>query len=268
MRRMTPVVTVLAMIFAVGVHADTVAVLEFHFDNDGGVGEDYTDGGTVHDYSGNGTTGHLSSTPGVPEWTADGIAGGAFNFTGTGDTGQSVLVNHDDSLNPGSGDFALALWILTRDNVDGDVLRKGSSGNSSTWYKIEHSPSTANNKLSLNFNTTGNDATVHSQNAYADEQWHFVVAQRNGDIAELWIDGILDGTDAISGSISNTGDLAIGSKDTLDDDFLNGMVDELTIYMGALSEQQIQEMYSTIPEPATLTLLGLGCMAFLRKRKS
>ncbi len=250
-------------------NADTTPVLNYHFDNDAGVGESYVVGGTVHDYSGNGNDGQLIDPPGAPTWIENGVAGGAFDFTGDGvSNGQGIYVPHADSLNPGSGDFSLALWILTRDNYDGDVLRKGSTANSSTWYKIELSPSVANNKLSLNFKTDGTNATINSTQVYDDSQWHFVVAQRNGDLAELWIDGMLDKTAAISGSISNIGDLGIGCKDTMNDDFLNGSLDELSIYMRALTGEEIQQMYSSIPEPATLGLLGFGALSFLRRRRS
>ncbi len=218
-------------------------VLNFHFDNEAALGEDYTAGGLVNDYSGFDNHGTLLDPPGVPTWITDGVIGGAFDFTGTGHgSGQAILVvPNADSLNPGPNDFAVAVWVKTRSNVDGDILRKGSSSNSSTWYKIEHGPD-AGDKLSVNFNTDGTDATVTSGADYNDDQWHFVVAQRNGAQAELWIDGVLDGTAPISGAISNDANLAIGSMDTLSDDFLNDSLDEVRIFKRSLSQAEIQLM--------------------------
>jgi hypothetical protein len=217
--------------------------LDFRCDNDTGVGEDYTAGGIVWDYSGSENHGTLLDEPGVPTWITDGVSGGAFDFTGTGhDSGQAILVvPHDESLNPGPNDFAVAVWVKTRSNIDGDILRKGSSSNSSTWYKLEHGPGTGD-KLSLNFNTDGTDATVTSTADYNDDQWHFVVAQRKGSQAELWIDGVRDGAVPVSGSISNDANLAIGSMDTLEDDFLNDSLDEIRIYKRSLSPAEIQIM--------------------------
>ena len=219
-------------------------VLMFNFDNVAVLGEDYANGSEVIDFSGSGNNGLLSVTPGIPQWVA-GRYGGAFDFTGDGlSSGQSILVPHDSSLNPGSSDFAIAVWILTRNDRDGDILRKGSAASGAgTWYKLEHSPSPNSNKISLNFNTNGTDATVTSAAAYDDEQWHFVVAQRTGSQAELWIDGVNKGTASVSGSISNTANLAIGSKDTQNEDFLNSTVDEVRIYMRSFSPQEIQELY-------------------------
>jgi hypothetical protein len=218
-------------------------VLMFNFDNVAALGEDYTADGLVKDVSGAGNDGYLSDTPGVPVWVA-GMYGGAFDFTGDGSTsGQSILVLHDDSLNPGSGDFAIAVWILTRDDYDGDILRKGSSTTASTNYKLEHAPGGDTDTIALNFTTDGTGATVTSAAAYNDEQWHFVVAQRNGSQAELWIDGVLAGTASVTGSISNTANLAVGSKDTQNDDFLNSTLDEVRIYMRSFSQDEIKELY-------------------------
>ena len=223
---------------------DDSLVLMFNFDNVAALGEDYVNGSEVIDVSGSGNNGLLSVTPGIPEWIPDGKYGGAFDFTGNGiDSGQSILVYHSDSLNPGSGDFAIAVWILTKDDYDGDVLRKGSTGTASTWYKVEHAPGGDAGTLSLNFNTDGTDATITSTQVYNDNQWHFVVAQRNGSQAQLWIDGVLDGSTSISGSISNTANLVVGSKDTQDDDFINSALDEVRIYKRSFSEDAIKELY-------------------------
>jgi len=223
---------------------DVSLVLMFNFDNIAALGEDYTADGLVKDISGAGNDGYLYSSPGVPEWIPDGKYGGAFDFTGNGvDSGQSILVYHSDSLNPGSGDFAIVLWILTKDDYDGDILRKGSTYTASMWYKVEHAPGGDTDTISLNFNTDGTDATINSTDAYNDYQWHFVVAQRRGDYAELWIDGVNDGIAFVSGNIWNEANLAIGSKDTQDDDFINSTLDEVRIYMRSFSEDEIQELY-------------------------
>jgi predicted phosphodiesterase len=228
---------------------DDSVVLMFNCDNVAALLENYgTPGGLVRDVSNwlnNGSVGIGNDPTTVPEWLEVGRYGGAFDFAGDGSTfGQSILViPHDESLNPGSGNFAIAVWVRPRSDIDGDILRKGSTYTApptNTWYKLEHSPTTSSNKFSLNFNTDGTDATVTSPQAYNDDQWHFVLAQRRGNTAELWIDGSLQGSAAVSGSISNTANLTVGSKDDQADDFINATLDEVRLYMRSFTSDQIQ----------------------------
>jgi hypothetical protein len=112
---------------------DESVVLMFNFDNVLALAENYsTLGGLVRDvsnWSNNGSVGIAGKQDSVPEWLAVGRYGGAFDFAGNGSTfGQSILViPHDASLNPDDGDFAIAVWIRPRSDIDGDILRKGST---------------------------------------------------------------------------------------------------------------------------------------------
>jgi hypothetical protein len=221
----------------------------FNFDNIAALGEVYgIAGGLVKDVSewhNDGTLGEIGDPTTVPRWLSEGYYGGAFDFAGNGSTyGQSILViPHADSLIPYGGDFAIAVWVRPRSDIDGDILRKGSTDTASTWYKLEHSPGTSNNRFSLNFNTDSANVTVNSPQAYNDDQWHFVVAQRNGGTAELWIDGSMVGSAGVSGSIDNTANLTVGSKDDQDDDFINATLDEVRLYMRSFTEDEMQILY-------------------------
>ena len=230
------------------IHDDST-VLMFNFDNVAALGEDYREPGDlvkdISEWHNDGTLGIGDDSTTIPQWLSNGYYGGAFDFAGNGnDYGQSILViPHDSSLVPYSGDFAMAIWVRPRSDIDGDIIRKGSTNTASTWYKLEHSPGTSNNRFSLNFNTDGTDATVNSPQAYNDDQWHFVVAQRNGSSAELWIDGSLVGSTFVSGSIYNTANLTVGSKDDQADDFINATLDEVRLYMRCFTEDEMQILY-------------------------
>ncbi|MCK4294016.1 MAG: tandem-95 repeat protein [Planctomycetes bacterium] len=222
---------------------DSSLALMFNFNNVEGLGEDYGSLSPVVDVSGAGNHGQLGGAAGVPVWMESEGYEGAFEFYGA----ESILVPHnpDGSLDPGSGDFAVVLWILTPENIDADIMRKGSTGTTDgMWYKLEHSAGSAN-KISLNFNTNATDATIYSTNSYADSYWHFVVAQRKGDQAELWVDGVLNGTAAVTGDIYNEANLTLGSKDTQNDDFFNGMLDEVRIWMRSFIADEIQLLYDS-----------------------
>ncbi|MBI2449243.1 SdiA-regulated domain-containing protein, partial [Candidatus Pacearchaeota archaeon] len=230
--------------------------LWFNFDNITALGENYTTCGYAKDISSInnsviiGIDNESCKASRTPTWNATGRYGGAFEFYGGPDPsspGQTIRVLHNNSLNPGSGDFAIVLWFNARRNPDNDLLRKGSTNSATTWYKLEMSPAQDDsNKLSLNFNTDGTDATVTTSDSYNYTGWHFAVAQRAGSTAELWVDGVRMGTAAVTGSISNTANLSVGSKDTADDDWFNGTLDEVRVYVGRnFTSAEINQLYMT-----------------------
>jgi len=226
---------------------DSSLGLMFNFNNVYGLGENYVALSPIVDVSGSGNDGQLGGAVGAPTWQESGGNEGAFEFYGA----ESILVPHnpDGSLDPGPGDFAVVLWVLTPENDDSDILRKGSTTTTegyNMWYKVEHSAGgAADNKISLNFNTNGTDATIYSTASYAADNWHFVVAQRVGNQAQLWVDGVLNGTDAMTGDIYNVANLAIGSKDTQNDDFFKGMIDEVRIFMRSFSPDEVQLLFDS-----------------------
>ena len=55
--------------------------------------------------------------------------------------------------------------------------------------------------------------------------------------------------------------------------YLESDVDQISLYSGELSANEIQAMYAAgkdgvIPEPASLALLGMGSLLMLRRRQS
>ena len=48
---------------------------------------------------------------------------------------------------------------------------------------------------------------------------------------------------------------------------LLGSVDEMALFGTVLTDQNILDLYNAIPEPATLGLLILGGLAFLKHRR-
>ncbi len=47
------------------------------------------------------------------------------------------------------------------------------------------------------------------------------------------------------GSVSNSADLSIGSKDTLNDDFFNGSLDDVLILSRALSPAEVLDLFNS-----------------------
>lgn len=84
-------------------------------------------------------------------------------------------------------------------------------------------------------------------------QWHYVAGIYDGYEMRAYLDGEEVGSYDFAGDTAGTDWLYIGQNYTGDEGF-HGRIDDI-------------KLYTTVPEPATLVLLGLGGPALLRLRK-
>jgi hypothetical protein len=208
-----------------------------HWAFDDGSGLFATDG------SGNGNDGTLV---GGPIWVPR-ESGTALSFDGIDD---HVLVPHDNILNM-TGDFSAAVWLSwSNDNDDADILRKGSSATATRWFKIEVTDNTIFAELQA---PTGNPFRVQDSRSRTDGFWHHVVFLRQGSAIRLYVDGsLIDSEAAVAVDLSNAADLAIGSKDTGDDDFFEGFIDDVRLFDRALNDEEIADL-AILPPPPPFT---------------
>ncbi len=159
-----------------------------HWDFDEG------NGNVAADVSGNGNDGTLVNGP---TWVP-GESGTALSFDGVDD---HVLMPDDDALDM-VGDFTISLWLKwSNDNIDVDVLRKGSTTTATSWYKIEVS----GNEIKAHVKPTGaNSIVLFDTQTRKDGDWHHVVFLREGSSIRLYVDSLLvdsrGGAAAASGS--------------------------------------------------------------------
>lgn len=197
--------------------------------------------GLVTDSTSHGNNGNYS---GVGRG-AEGKIDGAYDFDGVDDY---VAINHSQSLNFGTGPFTISVWVkYDPNNVDSDIVRKGCTTNqppSPSNYKLE----LVNNALHGNLHdNTHSDASVTTPLTYSDDLWHCVVFLREAQTISLYVDG---GLKASAGSavhdLTNTANMSIGSKDTLDDDFFDGIIDEVQTSNTNRSSAWIKASYSSM----------------------
>ena len=197
-------------------------------------------GSTAGDSSGNGNSGTLLNSP---AWV-NGRLGKALFFDSS--SSEAVSVADAPELRLGFGSFSIVFWVKYSNVSDADLLRKGSTQTASDWYKVEI-PDTGG-RVSFNLNTSSNTSTTIKSAPHGDNQWHHIAAVRdveNGRL-RLYVDGVQEAmTSDPGGSVSNSAKLAIGSKDTLDDDFFDGWLDDVAIYDEALSQATILALFNT-----------------------
>lgn len=186
--------------------------------------------------------------------TEPGIVGNAFSFDGIDDY---IVIPNNDDLNFGMGDFTVAAWIQTSfDKGTGSdfILTKSLPGNGHQ-YTLSYRAST-NGQVSFYVDDhhievapgswSEEAAFAESNFSIVDGEFHYIAGVRKGTITELYVDGILVGTDSSSTilSASSSNNVVIGGRENPSSDpYFNGLIDEVQIYNRALSQSEIKGIF-------------------------
>jgi hypothetical protein len=210
-------------------------------------------GGTVaHDQSGNG---HDATVQGAATWepSLSGL-GLAIAFDGVDD---SADCGNPDALNFGAGDWSVCAWIKTTQSGTGDENKGTIFANGGDW--------TGGKRYALAVNevadglvtlTTDDDATkvqATGTTPVNDNEWHHVAGIRDGDALRLYVDGQPDGAEVLpagydlSGTSQHNAYIGVitDNRDGSLAKHFNGLIDEVRIYNGALSADQIAGLATT-----------------------
>ncbi|MBZ0192322.1 MAG: LamG domain-containing protein, partial [Candidatus Kuenenia stuttgartiensis] len=189
-------------------------------------------GMVASDSSGNNNDGDISGAA----WTT-GKSGGALSFNGNA---YVVKTNPSSGLKP-STEVAIAAWIKTSatDTNGAEVVSMGDSyalrveedGNIKFFYY--------NGFKWISTKTIG----VNVLNG----TWHHIVVQKTSTALQVYVDGVSKASSSSTGTITYTkgNNLFIGRHGNGDTpyDFI-GLIDETGIYNRALSDQEIQNLYT------------------------
>jgi hypothetical protein len=190
-------------------------------------------GTTVYDRSGQGNNGTLTNGPTITE----GRVGQALSFDGVDDY---VNVGSASSLNVAAGDFSLCAWFKTT-GTEEDMIGKGAS----TGGYLLMSYLT---KLRGHVWTTTSANTIDSVAVVNDGSWHFGCQTVDSTKIYLYIDGILDNSQNLTGTKTGNSNLVgigcrIGNGCSASQHFI-GTLDEVRIYNRALSATEVQDLYN------------------------
>ena len=104
--------------------------------------------------------------------------------------------------------------------------------------------------------SNGGSFQFHYGNALPINQWvHFAVTYTAGGNLQTYINGVLDETVAFVTPLTNTYPLNLGRVTTFTTDYLNGNMDEVSVWSRVLSAAEISAMFSDGGLPADQTSL-------------
>lgn len=240
-----------AAVMSLTTNADAAMVSRYTFDE--------TAGAVAHDSVGS-VDGHLSGQAGF-------VAGAGINGSGalslSRATGDLVSMGN----NFGFASYSIAVWVnLPTGYTNVEVpVGKHIAGAGIGYFLAIGNAGDGCCAAGVAQLYPGTYPVIGGSSVINGGQWHQLVATFDGSSgnAALYLDGLLENA-GISGTQFNATDFLVGG--TTYGATFDGLIDDLSVYDTALGASEVRRLYqsdlstpsASVPEPASLALLGLG----------
>lgn len=170
-------------------------------------------------------------------WTT-GISGSALQFDGEG---GHVQVPKTQSINPVGDKISFSFWFKMSEVGSG-----GAMIFQNTKYIVRLD---AQGRLTFALYTPLYvDVVMTYSDRILNTDWHHGAAVYDGESMKIYVDGVLKASGSNTGALHSTNsDVYIGNQNSIN--HFNGTIDEVLIYDVALTETQINQIYSDTPKP-------------------
>jgi hypothetical protein len=196
-------------------------------------------------------------TTAIPSTDKNGNPNCAFQFDNS-QTDEEFLTTTNSNFLNGLDEFSVSIWYEPMDTTRSGgsfevLLGRGDEGRCpdrrGEWsiglYDCRRAVFGHNNSVWAN-TITGFSNGCQGEVVALTDQWHHVVATKNGDEYKIYFNGNLDESETGNANCTNLhiaediGDMFIGSKYT-------GKIDDILIYNRELSQSEITELFELEP---------------------
>ena len=166
------------------------------------------------------------------------VKGSGFNLDGTG-YGE---VQHDSSLDFGTGDFSVSAWvkfsyIAQGSNYNAIYTNGGQVDSADTFAIMSLNP----NKIAVLVNGTGAVSTT----TFNEGEWVHIVVTRNSGTISLYINGnkTPEDTDTNSNTVTSSQNPRIGWDSNIGR-YYNDLIDDVQVYDRYLTPEEVEQNYN------------------------
>ncbi|MFI6560444.1 exo-alpha-sialidase [Streptomyces sp. NPDC050534] len=173
--------------------------------------------------------------------TTDGVFGRALEFDGVDD---AVRLPYRDELPLGTEDFTASLWFrYTATTGEQPLLWMGGIGTTQpqVWLRGEPASNRIQGLITVrNGAAAPQSASVRTNGAYNDGQWHRLTLRRGGGQLTIAVDGVQTTTADVPGSVSRNSPFGVHIGQRMDSRaFFTGAIDDVHVWDRALSDEEL-----------------------------
>jgi hypothetical protein len=195
--------------------------------------------GNANDESGNGNDGVVNGATLTED--RNGAIDAAFSFDGIN---SLISIAHNTSITvSNNSSLTVQAWALKSGvNSTTHILGKRINGCGSIDYQFGYCEANCNNAFSEGVGFGCASAYAYSQVLLENNMWNHFVGTFNGEEWKIYLNGNMVGSILSNSTNPNIGDLLIGGSGSCQK--WEGSIDDIAIYNRALTEQEIQNLYT------------------------
>ena len=200
--------------------------------------------GNAKDVSGNGHNGSVYGTL-TPTIDRKGKANCAYEFDGN----SSYIEIPSSSLIKPVKEITLSAWVCPYTNKENDDIIVLSYNGTCYPYTSYGIGKLYNKKITFICTTGSNSSnaestTIEGSTVLVPNTWYMVTATYDGSYMKLYINGVLENSTALTGSLIYYNENPLKLGHSVYTQFFRGKLDEIKIYNKALNQTQITQLYN------------------------